>query len=337
VEKFVEQQLARVCAVVDANIVNGELRWRLGSRVKPGARSSLEESLDSGLLVLVAPNQLKAEIAEHLPDIAADAGVTLAEAEEQWRQFQPKLRFYEPLVDGRKTNRVTDPNDLPYKRTSEELGLPIYTRDSHLSAMGASVIWTCIDTALRDHARSRSVTLGFTLGSTYSVAVAVGAIESAVKLVKKAIKGFVGLPEWLQIIVAGTVAVIVIHPKSRSKLVQLWRSFAGLPDGLKEIMLEGLIELIEQFSGEEDSAKATKRKIEKALPKSPKLSAIVHARRILLLENAALSLREIAKTMKAQGYSAKSKNFETYLRRILRESSQFYELRRDVWELVCIG
>ena len=38
-----------------------------------------------------------------------------------------------------------DPRDLPYKNASDELGLPVYTRDSHLEKMGAPVLSLCID------------------------------------------------------------------------------------------------------------------------------------------------------------------------------------------------
>lgn len=89
----VEQQLVRVSAVVDANIINAELRWRLGRRQNAASRSSLTESLDSGLLLLVAPDHLKHEIAEHLPKIASDTQVTLLAAEREWQQLQEKLRF----------------------------------------------------------------------------------------------------------------------------------------------------------------------------------------------------------------------------------------------------
>lgn len=227
-------------------------------------------------------------------------------------------------------------DDLPYKQTAEELGLPIYTRDFDLVTMGAPVIWTCIDKALRDHARSRSITFGFTVGTTYTVTIAVGAIQSAVTLVKKVIRGFARLPDWLKVVLAGTVAMLILHPKSRGKLVQLWRSFAQLPDGVKESVLDGLIELVEQLSNAEDSAVTSKREIEMALPAPPRLSLVVHARRILLLEKSSSLLHELAKTIKARGYHSRSANLEPYLRRILRESGQFQEVGPNIWILGCL-
>jgi hypothetical protein len=170
-----------VFAIVDANVIQGELRWRLDSREKHDARSGLQEVLDAGVLVLIAPNFLKVEIEKYLPAIAYETEATLAEAEEEWKAVQGKLHFYEPssrLHD----NRMVDPKDVPYINASAELGLPMYTRDKELKRMGAPVLWVCIDTACRDHARATSVTLGFTAGSTFSLTIGAKALGAGILL-----------------------------------------------------------------------------------------------------------------------------------------------------------
>jgi hypothetical protein len=182
----------------------GELRWRLGSRENPQARSGLEEALDAGVLVLIAPNFLKVEIEKHLPAIAEETHRTLSEAESEWNLFQTKLHFYQPTSDV-PDGWVADPRDLPYKNASDELGLPVYTRDAHLAKMGAPVLWVCIDAACRDHARATSVTLGFTMGSTYSVTIGVEAIRAAGQGIKSLYEGFRRLPTWLQLAIAGAL------------------------------------------------------------------------------------------------------------------------------------
>jgi hypothetical protein len=129
------QQLT-VNAIVDANAVYRVLFWRLNTRQKPDARTTLEEALDSGVLVLIAPHFLKIEIDEKFSIIAAQTGSTLLEVRRGWEQLQQKLRFYRPLGRAAVTE-AADPDDLPYKFASDELGLPIYTRDTHLKQMGA--------------------------------------------------------------------------------------------------------------------------------------------------------------------------------------------------------
>jgi hypothetical protein len=59
---LVEQRILQIRVIVDADVVHRELRWRLGSREKPEARSGLEEAIDASILVLIAPDFLKLEI-----------------------------------------------------------------------------------------------------------------------------------------------------------------------------------------------------------------------------------------------------------------------------------
>jgi hypothetical protein len=146
------------------------------------------------VLILIAPNLLKIEIEKHLPAIADPTGVTLSEAEREWELFRAKLHFYQPssqVIDG----SVADPKGLPYKHASDELSLPVYTRDAHVQNTGAPLVWFCIDPTCRDHARAMSVTLGFTVESTYTVTIEVEALRG----IKSLFDGFRRQPAWLKL------------------------------------------------------------------------------------------------------------------------------------------
>src|ERR1700674_3086742 len=67
--------LVQIRLVIDASIVQKELRWRIGSRRDPDARSGLHEAIDSGTILAFAPMALKQEIEQHIDEIAQDAGV----------------------------------------------------------------------------------------------------------------------------------------------------------------------------------------------------------------------------------------------------------------------
>lgn len=218
-KSLVERRLLQLRVIVDANRVYAELLWRLRRRENSRNRSGLEEAIDAGVLVLIAPDFLKLEIEEHLQRIADQAGATFAQAQREWELFRVKLCFYRPLsevTDG----AVADPKDLPYKHASDELALPVYTRDLDLQKMGAPVVWVCIDTVCRDHARATSVKLGFTVGSTYTVTIGVEALRAVAREIKSLFGGFRRLSPWLQFAIAGGVAAALIHPKSRTKLLE---------------------------------------------------------------------------------------------------------------------
>ena len=331
-KSLVERRILQIRAVVDANVVQRELRWRLGFREKPEARSGLEEAIDAGVLVLIAPDFLKEEIEKYLPTIADESAATLTEAQREWEFFQSKLCFYQPLsqvVDG----AAVDPKDLPYKYASEELALPVYTRDLHLVKMGAPVVWVCIDTACRDHARATSVKLGFTVGSTYTVTIGVEALRAAAQGIKSAFEGFRRLSPWLQFTIAAGIAALLIHPKSRGKLLQAWNSLTGFAQQAKGPVFEGLFLLMEQLAEAESDATRTLQEVEAALPPAKKGTAIVYLRRVCVLSKEPLALEEIVRRMRNEGYVSRGQRPETYVRQVMRKSEQFVEDSAGMWKL----
>jgi hypothetical protein len=331
--RLVEHRVLQIHAIVDANVIQAELRWRLGSRENPQARSGLEEALDAGVLVLVAPTFLNAEIEKYLPAIAAQTETTFAEAEIEWKKLQSKLYFYEPsshVPDG----YVVDPKDLPYKNASDDLGLPVYTRDIHLVKMGVPVLWVCIDMKCRDHARATSVTLGFTMGSTCSMTIGVEALRAASKGIRSLFGGFRRLSPLLQLAIAGGIAAIVIHPRSRARILELWGSICATAGEVKNPLLEEFLLVMNQIAIAQSDADRTKREIAAALPRIEKASALMHARRICVVSAGPISVEEIVRRMRRAGYVSRSKHPQAYLRRVLRKSGQFVEASPGVWGLL---
>ncbi len=329
---LVERRILQIRAIVDANVVQRELRWRLGFREKPEARSGLEEALDAGVLVLIAPDFLKVEIQEHLEDMAAQSGATFAEAQHEWERFQGKLCFYRPssqVTDG----PVVDPKDLPYKHASDELALPVYTRDADLQEMGAPVVWVCIDTACRDHARATSVKLGFTVGSTYTVTIGAEALREAARGIKSLFEGFRRLSPWLQFAIAGGVAALLIHPKSRAKLLQAWNSVTGYARQAKGPIFQGLLVLMQQLAEAESDATRTLAQVQAALPPAKKGTAIVYVRRVCVLSKGPLSIEEIVRRIRNEGYVPSGQQPEVYVRRVMRMSDQFIQDSAGMWKL----
>src|SRR5260370_7793536 len=72
--------IVQTVMVVDASAIQGELRWRLGSRTNPTARTGLHEAIDSGVVIAFAPIFLRQEIEKYLLFIASETGVTLETA-----------------------------------------------------------------------------------------------------------------------------------------------------------------------------------------------------------------------------------------------------------------
>src|SRR5258708_27593078 len=49
------ETLIQIRLIIDANIIQGELRWRLARRQKPHARTGLHEAIVAGVVVAFAP------------------------------------------------------------------------------------------------------------------------------------------------------------------------------------------------------------------------------------------------------------------------------------------
>lgn len=288
--------------------------------------------MDAGVLALIAPNFLKLEIEKYLGVIASDTGVTLDEAQREWELFRAKLCFYQPLPHVAEVG-VIDPKDLPYKHASEDLALPVYTRDPHLQKMGAPVVWVCIDTVCRDHTRATSVKLGFMVGSTYTVTVGSEAFKAAIRGIGGLFEGFRSLPPWLQFAIGAGVAAALIHPKSRTKLLDTWNSVRNAATRSKRPLFQGFLVLMCQLAEAERAANNTHRQIQSALPPAQKATAIVYARRVCVLSPTPLPIREIARRMRNEGYVPRGQNPEEYLRRAMRRSGQFVSDSSGMWKL----
>lgn len=207
----------QIVIVLDASAVQGELRWRLGSRTKPIARTGLHEAIDSGAVLAVAPTFLKQEIEKYLSVIASETGVSLEVARGEWEQVQRMIRFYTPNGDDTEFVSV-DPKDSSYAMTAKELDADfVRTTDAHFAKMGISIIGPELDVVLRDYARSTSILVTMKVGSGFALTVGVQALVEIVRVIVDIIRG---LPPVVKLILGICVTAIVMHPTSREKLAQ---------------------------------------------------------------------------------------------------------------------
>lgn len=327
------KELIQIWFVVDASVIQGELRWRLGSRKDQTARSSFHECIESGLFVAVAPVFLKAEIQEHLADIALDEGVTIAEAEAEWEKVQRHMHFYQPQSAITPEIQVIDRDDLPYKFASDELGLPVYSRDLDFRSMNVPLIAVCLDLTARQYARAASIMMGLTFHSTITVTFALEAFAGFCRMATSLFTIFIRLPKWVQFAAAGVLAGLLIHPKSRAKIVSGIKAVYNGAAKMKPEVLSNLTWLMEEFADAVIIEQETRTELRAALPQTRKRSAIMHARTVFVTSKEPLSLAELESRMRIHGYSSQARDFKGYLRRVLRKSGQFLETSPGLWSL----
>lgn len=324
------KDIVRLGVVLDAHVIQQELRWRLGRRKKPDARTGLHEAIASGVLVPFAPTFLDAEIEEHVSDIAEATGVTIEDVRREWQDFRKLLHFYSPKRQPQ-LNNVVDADDLPYIAAANELGLPIYSQDRHYRQMRAPVISVLIDGTAQSYARSSSVKIAVMMGSTFTVTLSFEAIAAVCRGLKRIGQWFDELHPGVQLAIIAGVIIAFAHPKSRAKLASMWewvKTTATPP------VLQAIVDVAVQLAEANKTADVASSRIKEALPLQRGRSALMHARTICLTARAALPGAEIERRMRAEGYVTRARNFNRYLRRVLLCSGQFHELSPDMWILV---
>jgi hypothetical protein len=328
-------QVVRVQFVVDADIIQSEIRWRVGTRRDAKARTGLQEAIDSGVVVAAAPSHLRSEIEEHLGDIAADLRVPIDDVRLEWQEVQRMLLFYTPRKDRPALQGDTvDPDDVAYQHACEELGAEaVYSRDAHFERMQVPLVRVSLDLTLRKHARASSIVLGITLGSGTTVMIGFEAVRAVGRLIKRSLDAFDNLPGWAQAAIGIGVLVVILHPKLRAKVAGVWQAMVATVRALQPGLGVLLADIGEQYLTAQTIAGETYAEIRAALPKAKRRSALVRARFACLISKCPLTLEEIERRLRNDGYTTRSKDFRAYLRRVLRESEQFVEMAPNQWAL----
>ena len=325
------RNVVQIRLVLDANIVQGELRWRLRRRRNSAARSSLHEAIAAGVVIPYAPTFLDAEISEHEERIAKETGSSVVDVRREWQDFRTLLRFYLPSTQMSQRSGVVDEDDLPYIAACAELGATaVYSRDAHVRQMNAPVIHIAIDTTLRAYARANAVRIGVAIGSTFTVTLTFEGIAGVCRAVKRAVAWFERLHPAVQIGIVAALVIVLAHPKCREKLSGAWQT---LKDFAGPTLLPMIADVAAQFAVAAQNADAAYKEIQRVLPAELKRSALMHARAVCLISKGPLSLSEIERRIRAEGYVTRARDFSSYLRRLLRSSGQFAETSPGVWAL----
>jgi hypothetical protein len=322
--------IIQIVIVLDASAVQGELRWRLGSRTNPTARTSLHEAIDSGAVIAVAPLFLRQEVEKYLPLIASEEGVSVEVASAEWERIRLLVRFYAPSGDGAEFALV-DPKDSPYALTARELDADfVRTTDPHFVRMGVPVIGPELDLVLRDYARATSVLVTIELGSglalTFGVQMFVDTIRGITEIIRR-------LPPAVKLILLAAATFALLHPTSREKLIQWLKDiWERLREG-KPVFVSISHGAVKQLAEAVETSRTKREMIESRLRVRRRQTALSHARLVCLRSKEPLSAGEIARRILANGYFSRSKTFSDYIRRLLRQDVCFVANAKGLWML----
>lgn len=319
--------IIQIVVVLDASAVQSELRWRLGSRTNPAARTGLHEAIDSGAVIAVAPAFLKQEIEKYLSRIAGETGVTIEVARGEWEQVKCMVRFYAPSGDSSEFASV-DPKDSPYALTVRELGADcVRTNDAHFAQMGVTAFGPDVDRILRDYARSTSVLVTVKLGTGFALVLGWQALGAMIGAVAGMIRR---LPPAIQLALGVALTIAVLHPRSREWLIESSKKVWEQVKGSTPVRALTSDSTVKHFTEVVATSKSTSDTIKSRLPvRRKQTTALAHARQVLLRSPRPLTTDEVAHCMVANGYSSRSKTFPSYVGQLLRKNPTVFSKNGD--------
>jgi predicted nucleic acid-binding protein len=255
--------------VIDTNIVLQELLFVTKGRRLDSARSALQEVMDCGIVVTIAPTKLYEEVDEHLPRIAQVQGVPIEKLRSAWLEFQARIEFRAVQETGDVVGiNVVDPDDVAFVTlylTSDVHA--VLTHDKDISRMGAETLGINDVMRVRDYARAKSPEVTIRVGGMLVVGVAIGGLVALVKLIASILRSFSKLsPEVQMLLVAGAIFA-ALHPATRKMLAAGISAIAENLKGPTEIFGDVCAEISLQVTAAQLTVKEKQPTIDSILTK----------------------------------------------------------------------
>ena len=313
-------------------MIQRELRWRVGRRRDPNARSNLHEVIESSVIVAIAPLTLNDEIAEHIADIARDCGVPQSVVHGEWKKVQGLIHFSQPSTNGKNID-CPDPDDLPYAVLCFEVAASaVYSSDSDFDS--PDIPWipadADFDTALRDYARDTAFTVGIKIGATITLTVSFGIMASLLRLLMDFGRR---LPVEVKVAAVFLLAAAFIHPTSRSKILEMAKTGWRRRSDPACVVPPALMRLIEDYSAASTRALQARKTVQENIPPRKKGTLLAIVKRVCVTSSRPLPLGEIEQLVKAEGYKSRSIHHTAYLRQLIRHNPAFAEIEPGLWKL----
>jgi len=234
--------------ILDANAVLKDLHFLAKTRKKPDARSSLQETMDAGTVQPIAPEHLKAEIKENLPDVAQRRGISEEKLQRHWEEFRSRIEFVAVSQDAIAAKKievrskendgsVPDADDLPYLVLQDQTGAPIHSEDHHIERMGGMSIGLGAITQLRDYSRQCSFGLQLIYAQVAAVAGLVWVAFELMSTAGKVLGAAKRLPTAVQVIIGCAMAYFLLQPSTwRSLNTRLHQAHDTIHDASSRVM-----------------------------------------------------------------------------------------------------
>ncbi len=222
--------------VIDTNAVISDLLW-MSNREKEGNQPAILEAIRAGTLIVYAPEQLKNEIEEHLPNIAIKRNIPFNKIQVEWETYQQHLKFIK-IEDSELVTYEdsVDPKDAPFVVLSKMFNIQgIISKDQHIEQLGGRRINFDIGLSLRDYSRSATIVYSLRIGGVLFSNISIGTLLSVVQALSKLTKGIRELSDNAKLTMLLVIIIIFIIPDSRKYIFEKVSQLKGI---LGDVWLE---------------------------------------------------------------------------------------------------
>ena len=329
----------RIRLVVDANIVLGDLRWLVVKRKDPEARTTLEEVIAAGTVVVYVPPVLHRDVEKGLRDLSAEEGIPLEQLTAAWGRYRTILHTLDapPTVSHKQRPHVRDPDDLPYIDLQVAIqASAIYTDDPDLRGMNAPVVGKLVMSSARQYAREASVSFTISVGGAVVCTAGIGLLIAMGHLAAALARRIRSLPESVQLVLLGTGLVILLHPAARAWFNGQLQRLAPPARQAVRTLMPRVVAAMEQATRAANRAEEAWTVVRSGVPANGPLAiqplrvhvvvACIEARRPLTID-------EITNRVRTQGFRAGRAPSASYLRSVLRGHPSLKVTSDGTWTL----
>lgn len=259
--------------IVDANVIIADLIWLTKTREKSKARTALQEVIAAETLIAVAPQWLEDEIQENIPEVSKKEGIPAKKLWNVWNKYRKLIEFKDQSRESIELpDNIQDPDDLPYLLLQQDTGHVIYSRDSHLDKMGATLIDSTVIMTLRDYSRYEAVELKMFMNSFLVTGIGIGTLKLMWNILNSSFKAFTQLPDWLKYFIIILLVGAFVHPYTRNGIITFLKNGSEKAStGIWKIF-EELEPIFDQFAEAQEKSDLRLSELLNKIPEAEKKS-----------------------------------------------------------------
>lgn len=227
--------------IIDTNVIIGELLWLTQKRKNKNAVTRLLELNKNKTITAYAPEYLKQEIEDKIPEISQKKNIQAEPLLAAWQSYKQYITF----VPHRSSNKLRklcsrDPKDAPFIALQLKYGYPIYSKDKDIAGMGGQIISVEIIADLKEYSKHAETAYSIKIAGMGSFILTTSFVNMLIIILAKIPKKFTG-------IMFVVFILLLINPSSRKYMFNLLKKAKLEVSNLLKAFIDFITPFVEQY------------------------------------------------------------------------------------------